>query len=490
MNAPSRPRARRKLLPARLRAGSQSGFGIVEVLISSLLVGIIAIATFAAFDSAGRATADQRAHAQATVLAQQDQERLRAMTATELVPQFTGTTKTEAVNGTVFTIGSSARYVSATNEALTCGTTSGGNADYLQTTSSVTWPALAAGKRPPVTQSSIVTNPPGSSLLVTVKNQNNEPVEGATVTVYGVTSKTTTSQTTPASGCVLFAALAASDTTVEVGATKGTWVDTQGKVAPAKKVVTLSQTTVTTQPFTIAEPGSIQATFESNKVTVGITGATFFAYQSGIKAPSDFVGGVAGGQASVTLAGLFPFAKQITPFLPEPYVVYAGDCEANNPETVTAKAVPYQKVAVTPNGVTPVTVDAPAVTVTIDENTQKQVVTEKKAATLVTTAQAPTAKIINSECSSATAQNVTVAFEHTVPLITGKLDPKYKYQPYAKKLEFCVVAKIGASWYKAKLPFENKVVAGTTLATFYMKSLPAESVTTTYSGKSAVELKC
>ena len=146
----------------------------------------------------------------------------------------------------------------------------------------------------------------------------------------------------------------------------------------------------------------------------------------------------------------------------------------------------------TPNGVTAVTVDAPAVTVTIDENTQKEVVTEKKAATLVTTVQAPTAKIINSECSSGTAQNVAgiVAFEHTVPLITGKLDPKYKYQPYAKKLEFCVVAKISGSWYKAKLPFENKVVAGTTLATFYMKSLPAESVTTTYSGKSAVELKC
>ena len=369
MNAPSRPRARRKLLPARLRAGSQSGFGIVEVLISSLLVGIIAIATFAAFDSAGRATADQRAHAQATVLAQQDQERLRAMTATELVPQFTGTTKTEAVNGTVFTIGSSARYVSATNEALTCGTTSGGNADYLQTTSSVTWPALAAGKRPPVTQSSIVTNPPGSSLLVTVKNQNNEPVEGATVTVYGVTSKTTTSQTTPASGCVLFAALAASDTTVEVGATKGTWVDTQGKVAPGKKVVTLSQTTVTTQPFTIAEPGSIQATFESNKVTVGITGATSRTNRAS-KRRQTLSAASPVARASVTLAGLFPFAKQITPFLPEPYVVYAGDCEANNPETVTAKAVPYQKVAVTPNGVTPVTVDAPAVTVTIDENTK------------------------------------------------------------------------------------------------------------------------
>ncbi|HME01779.1 MAG TPA: hypothetical protein VKG38_01955, partial [Solirubrobacteraceae bacterium] len=80
-------------------AGSQGGFMLLEVLISALLVGLIAVGTFAGFDSAGRARADERAHAQATQLAEQDEERLRGLTTTQLAQLGTDEAPYKAENG-------------------------------------------------------------------------------------------------------------------------------------------------------------------------------------------------------------------------------------------------------------------------------------------------------------------------------------------------------------------------------------------------------
>src|ERR1035438_5177597 len=41
---------------------SQSGFALIEVVVSALFVGLIVVGTLTGFDSAGRATADERAH--------------------------------------------------------------------------------------------------------------------------------------------------------------------------------------------------------------------------------------------------------------------------------------------------------------------------------------------------------------------------------------------------------------------------------------------
>ena len=155
---------------------------------------------------------------------------------------------------------SSASYVAAEKgsekAAFTCEKT-GGTASYLQTTSSVSWPSL--GTRPPVSQSSILTVPTSGVLLVKVLNQNNEAVEGATVTVTGTGVNST--QITPTSGCVIFGGLPAE--AVAVDASKSTWVDHQGKSPPkAISGLTLSTTSVTETTFKIGEPGSIVVEFE------------------------------------------------------------------------------------------------------------------------------------------------------------------------------------------------------------------------------------
>jgi type II secretory pathway pseudopilin PulG len=497
---------------ARPLLESEAGFTMIEVVISALLVGLIAVGTLSGFDSAGRASTDERSHAQATVLAQHDEERLRALTPAQLgqigisthtqatngicvekvgatwkyysgentafcekVTPFSGTT----YSGTVFTVTSSARYVAvekgAEQAALTCET-SGRNADYLQTTSSVTW--LALGTRPPVTQSSIVTTPVSAALEVKVKNQNGEPVSGATVTVTGAATNAT--QTTTATGCAIFGGLA--DKNVEFLTTKPGWVNKQGKgpsplPVPSTKAVTVSSTTLSEQEDYIAEPGAILATFESNgSSAVGITGDTFYAGQPQIKpAPEEFVGGTVGAfNHTVKLEGLFPFAKPAEPHEPEPYTVYAGDCPKNSPKVVSAGVVKEAKVK--PNSEAPVTIDVPEVKVTVRSGV-------KAGATEGSLVNSTSAKVINFECSAASAQNfVKVPYEHPVTIVTGAL--VQKYQPYAKELKLCVTTKEGAKWIQNTFTFTNTVKAGTTPPVFYLKNAG------TPPKESASELKC
>lgn len=241
------------------------GLTLIEVLIASLLVAVIAIGAFSAFSAAGRSTLGARTHAQAVELAGQNGERLRGFTTTELA-QFGTTTTVRAENGacieqvasawqywskgttwfcenppglsgtsyagTPFTVTSSARYVTAetggTGSSLTCETTAGA-ASYLQTTSSVTWPSL--GNRPAVSQSSIVYAPQLSALLVRVLNQSNEPVAGATVAVGGISPEAT--QNTSTNGCVIFGALPAGPVTVT--GTKTNWVNENAESAPRQE---------------------------------------------------------------------------------------------------------------------------------------------------------------------------------------------------------------------------------------------------------------
>ena len=57
-------------------------------------------------------------------------------------------------------------------------------------------------------------------------------------------------------------------------------------------------------------------------------------------------------ESKITQSKLFPFVKAVKPLEYESYVVYAGDCEANNPETVTAagEKLKSKSVQVTPGG--------------------------------------------------------------------------------------------------------------------------------------------
>lgn len=437
-------------------AGSEAGVSLIEVVISALLVGVIAVGTLSGFDSAGRATADERAHNQATSLATADEERLRGLTAAELGQMGTITRPTVTENGTTYTIESSAKYVSASKESFTCETSSG-TADYIQTTSTVSWSAL--GNREKVTQSSLVAISGSTSLLVKVVNQNNEPVEGALVSVTG--TETSASQYTPSAGCVIFGALA--DKKVKVTATKPEFVNVNGEEAPAAKEYTLSSVSLTNAEFKIAKAGKIEAEFISSGST-GVTSDTFYAYQANSSGP--FVGGTpaVGGlpaerHGSAVLAGIFPFGSAA------PYSVWAGDCSENNPEVVSAKAVTNQSAIVEPGATTKVKVEVPALNLTVYKGSGSTNPEGALAGSAISSAA-----ISNTACKTKTALNESpLVYKRTVTFSSGGV-LEQTYQPYAKELSVCVVGLVNGVYYKSTQTVNNTKKAGTT-ESFYLKKL-------------------
>jgi type II secretory pathway pseudopilin PulG len=514
-------RRRRPSLPCALiarhgpRARSESGLSIIEVLIASLIVAVISVGTLTGVIAAGKSTADTRSHAQATVLAAQDEERLRGLTTSALgVLGSVKTTRAEngscveaisggwhywsqgtttlcenpigltgsAYTGMVYTVTSAASYVTGetggTKANLTCETT-GGTANYIQTTSTVTWTTL--GTRAPVTQSTVVTVPTSDTLLVKVLNQRAEPVEGATVTVSGISPEV--QETTPSSGCVVFGGLNA--TSVKVAATKLGWVNRNAEASPAAKALTLSKTATTEETFYIAEPGNIAVEFvEAGGSHLPVSGSTFYAFQTAVATPNGFVGGGSGStyntSASLSTAPpyfLFPFRNTgETPAGESPYTVFAGDCEANNPRTVTGATSEIDpKAQVEPNKTTnPIKVELPKVTVNVYEGTTGS----------TPLSSAEHAMIINSKCSTALSRTSTgtasVPYKHEVTINSaGRLLPEF--EPYGE-LELCIVQKKAtpapAKYYKYKAPFTNKSAAGMSFSVYMQASAGTTTVQT------------
>ena len=80
------------------------------------------------------------------------------------------------------TVKNTATFVSASSKQFTCET-SGAGANYIETTTEATWTGEKTHDNHPVRQTSIVTVPPAASIEVKLKDEDNNPVEGATVEV-------------------------------------------------------------------------------------------------------------------------------------------------------------------------------------------------------------------------------------------------------------------------------------------------------------------
>ncbi|HEX3909836.1 MAG TPA: hypothetical protein VHW67_03930 [Solirubrobacteraceae bacterium] len=439
---------------------SESGVSLIEVVISTMLVAIIAVGTLTGFDGASRATANERQHNQATLLAAQDEERLRGMNSTAL--GRLGTRSSSATeNGTNFTIESKAQFVSAEKEEFTCEA-SGTSADYIQTTSTVTWRSLT--KKPKtaeetplekVSQSSIVPIPTATSLQVNVHDQANEPVEGATVKVAGKTMGTV-EQTTPQSGCVIFGALP--DSEVTITATKSGWINERREEAPSATEAKLSTTALVTKTFVIANPGSIVGEFVSGSTPVAVQGDSMYVTHTSTE---PVVAGTANTYASsVTAAGLFPFQTPGKPPGESKYTAYAGDCK-EDPVTANGKGeVSDPAPQVNPGAATAVKIEVPAINVTVYEGTS-----ESSKGALDSRAEGT---LSNVSCSESTVRTVKTTSSGTL---------ERKYQPYAKKMKLCLAQTIGTNHYRYTTEFANTAKAGITLPNVFMAGATKTSST-------------
>lgn len=217
---PASDRAARRRL-----GGAEAGFTIIEVLISALMLAFIAAAAATAFIGSAHASGYERLRADAQALAQQDENRLRGLTIDQL-SNLSQTLAPVTLDGTQFTVKENGQYVSDVTGTPSCTNPS---ADYLQTTSTVSWANM--GIHPPVVVTGLQTPPVGSTnpthgtLAVSVINAAGSGSSGMNVSINN--GATSISQPTANGGCTLFGDLPQGTYSVSIAPPLGTYVDGQ-----------------------------------------------------------------------------------------------------------------------------------------------------------------------------------------------------------------------------------------------------------------------
>jgi Tfp pilus assembly protein PilV len=295
---------------------------LIEIVVSAMLLVIVALGVFTAFDAGTRATAQERHRARANALAEQDVERMRGMRIADL--SGLNQTRTVTLDGLNYSVRSLSTFVNEPATTSTCAAGTGSR-DLIQVTSTVTWSSI--GTRPPVTVSSLVSPPNGSvvpnsgSLLASVKDSRAAGISGVTMTGSGPGSF---SGTTAAGGCVLWRNLPQGTYSLGFGGTAAGKVDEEGN-PPAAQTVSVVAGATNTVSYVFDTPGRIQnIAFRtrdySNNLDV-ITWDSVVLDQTGMDSARAFT--FARALNFTTPTSIFPFTS--------PYSVYAGTCGLNNP---------------------------------------------------------------------------------------------------------------------------------------------------------------
>lgn len=323
----------------------ESGFGLIEVLVSALLMVLVASGVYLGLDGASATSGINKRRSASSELAQQDQDRMRSMTVNALSNYRES--RTVRVNAIDYTIDSHASWVTDSTGSASC-TSGATGVNYLAISSSVTWPDMTV---PPVTVESIVAPPVGSfssdqgSIAVQVRDRNGAGVPGVSVSLSGARNYT---DVTNAQGCVLWGYLLVGN--YDVGVSKAGYVDPQGVQQPSKPVGVVGAAT-NTLAFDYDLGGRIQANYQtwSGSAFVPANGTEFTAVSSYLTVPLAPFGDGAP-HASFTSSLMFPFTS--------PYGVYAGNCAGADP---IASGQPAQLAQVNPGATAVVAVREPPI---------------------------------------------------------------------------------------------------------------------------------
>jgi Tfp pilus assembly protein PilV len=375
---PSRFAATARAKAPHLPLGSEAGISLIEVLISSVIVALISLATFTGLTDTNKATADERAHAQADVVAQQDEDRMRGLQISEL--SNLKETHTVTYSGTIYTVVSKAEFVSDEGGTSSC-TSSKQSADYVTTSSEVKWSTL--GTRKPVVETSIITPTIGGALVAQVKDADNEPIAGTTIQAVGPAgAPVSRSATTESNGCAVFGSLTAGE--YELTASKTGFVTRNGEALEKTSTSVVVNATAKVE-FALGLASKLETSFTSTNKKTAVSGQYVVAFNNGLLlanprilpstpaiAPTKLTAPYVKTVASSTIFPLtFPVGSYPAPNTKESYFVYAGTCTADNPTTLSAANPPPKEVPMTPGTSYPlISVEEPPIAVKVYEGTK------------------------------------------------------------------------------------------------------------------------
>jgi prepilin-type N-terminal cleavage/methylation domain-containing protein len=338
-------------LLARRLTRAEDGFALIEVMVSAMLVAILATGVLAGLDAAGSTSGANKARGIAASVAQDDQERMRAMKADDLAAARSQQS-TVTVAGVNYTVQSSVRPVDEAGGGCGDGT-------LLKITSLVSWPVMRGV--PNVRADSLLAPKPGSfaagegGLIIEIRNRSGGPQPGIPVSITGAKSDT---DTTDENGCASFLYIPTGNYTVSFS--KAGYVTADG-TTNVSKTVGAPDGSVSNNAFDYDQAGRITANIvttpaggssqadESTSLAVShsslpVPGARFFAAAPAVSPIS-------------TTTTLFPFTSN--------YSVYSGTCVGNNPSSF---GQPVATTPLTPGASPTVTVTEPALNVLITGN--------------------------------------------------------------------------------------------------------------------------
>lgn len=430
---------RRRLLGARLAA--ERGDTLIEVLISAVLIGLVVVGTLTGLNATNRSTALQRARSQADAIAQQNEDQLRSESIKKLSElESRPETATMKENGTTYTISTEAKYIADSTATASCNS-SAAQANYLQTTTKVTWPSLGPGK--PVVESGIISPPAGAALIVQV-TESGTAVPQATVVATGpLPAATAHSLETSTNGCAI---LAVSPGEYDLNVSKTGYVDPNGypntdEDTSVTRSVYLPAETTAKEGFNIGLAGNLAVSFTGS---VPAEADQFVAFNSGMTTFRLF--GTLGTYSSTinTPTTIFPFTTD--------YTVYPGSCEADVPPSSVISADKSNFEVLVPRGGTgSLTTLEPPITIRVLESNKG--LPEKPL-------QNALVRIEDTGCK-------TVHESHTTA--TGALPrPGMPFGTYS----LCALATIATKVHKYTTTFTSSSATGTTLPTIYLNEEP------------------
>jgi prepilin-type N-terminal cleavage/methylation domain-containing protein len=366
------------------RLGEDDGFTIIEVLVSAVIVAMIAVGTFTAFDSATATSGRNKARSIAAGLARSDQERVRAKTPLQLANLAdTSETATPTVNGRRFTVVSSAVWTTDPASTTSCAGL-GKEAGYMRITSTVSW--TGGGPASPVTLDSLKALPSGGykntrgSIAVNIANRGGTGVAGVPVTITG---PRTYNVTTNANGCVLVGLVPLGDYTVTYN--KAGYVeDTLPNPQAVSQAVTVSGEQTASTSFNYDQAGSFAVAFKTrvppSTTDTNANGDGFTLGQTGLGFPNRKSFGLLAAPAATAATGannaavaLASAQKVLYPFTTA-YTAWAGACAEGEP-TQYGQAANGTGIVTANGAVTGVTVRVPTMGIKIVSSTGTAVTT-------------------------------------------------------------------------------------------------------------------
>lgn len=319
---------------------SDSGFTLIEVLVSALMIILIGAAAATALIATSATSGDERYRAQADQLAAQDLARLQGLSDEQL--NDLSQTHSVTLNGSTYTVVSTSTFQDASGNSG-CAATA---AAYFRTSSTVSWTENGGASSPSLTEDSLLSRPVSGDLHTQIVDQTGQGLSGASIraTPNPVTPPILTTQTatTDSTGCVLFAGLAAGAYTVT--ATDPGYMDRNGNPSPLSSQASVASsglTSPTTNPFVMGLPGSIVGTFAGPASTTATAEADAMSWSgSGWNGTASGVIPATAPPSPVlaspgfTATPLFPFdsvQQPATPNYSNNYAVWGGRCPQQKP---------------------------------------------------------------------------------------------------------------------------------------------------------------